>query len=387
MVFMNLRAILVAAVALCSVPFSVFSAQSGVRLRLTRDLRIDAGKQDLSPIGSLAVAPNGGIVIAQDQDGLLRFFDARGSPLGTFGRKGQGPGEFQGIGYLAWIGDTLVVSDSRTRRFTLVSPDRKLVRTVPWMTVVSRPSSARGEPPTTSVLPFHLYADKSQLVSVVLRAETPPPAWLGTRTPGVLFLGANADGVLRRVLGWQPSIVTCTTAPFQASGSYMVVRIPFCMLPLHHVAMESGALSFAYLESGNGERFRFTVFAANGDTAFSRAVRFQRVPIPKAVRDSAIAALTGSDPAIRSALEKVQVPDFYPPVSSVLGGRDGSTWLEWYSQSGELRWEGFDAKGNSIGSFRVPRNIQIIAASRDQVWATETDDDGLQSVIRFRVTR
>lgn len=114
---------------------------------------------------------------------------------------------------------------------------------------------------------------------------------------------------------------------------------------------------------------------------------FQRVPIPKAVRDSAIVALTGSDPAIRSALEQVQISDFYPPVSRVLGGHDGTTWLEWYSQSGDLLWEGFDGKGNSFGSFRVPRSIQIIAASRDKAWATETDDDGLQHVVRFRVSR
>src|SRR5688572_17587113 len=92
---------LVVAVTLVSPP--LLGAQEPPAWRLARDLRIDAGEHDLSPITSLAVSPNGNIAINQQQDGLVRFFDAGGKPLGTFGRRGQGPGEFMTVGRMWWI--------------------------------------------------------------------------------------------------------------------------------------------------------------------------------------------------------------------------------------------------------------------------------------------
>ena len=70
-------------------------------LRLTRDLRIDAAANDLTliiPSGGITVSSQGTIAVTQNQDGAIRFFDAQGKSLATFGRKGQGPGEFQTFG-------------------------------------------------------------------------------------------------------------------------------------------------------------------------------------------------------------------------------------------------------------------------------------------------
>ena len=125
------------AIGLCAVlPCARSQAQTPPGLRLTRDLRIDAAEQDLSEVGWVAVAPGGSIVVAQPQDGLLRFFSARGVPLGTFGRMGRGPGEFERLSRVAWIGDTLWVGDFGTRRFTLVAPDRTLIRTTPYIQAI-----------------------------------------------------------------------------------------------------------------------------------------------------------------------------------------------------------------------------------------------------------
>ena len=56
--------------------------------------------------------------------------------------------------------------------------------------------------------------------------------------------------------------------------------------------------------------------------------------------------------------------------------------------AGEHRtWQLLDARGNVSGLVNVPRNTQVMVASRDMIWAIETDDDGLQSIVRCRVTR
>ena len=90
---------------------------------------------------------------------------------------------------------------------------------------------------------------------------------------------------------------------------------------------------------------------------------------------------------MREALAKAQLPENYPPLSRVMLGADETTWLELTTREGERTWRMLDARGTPSAQLKVPRNLRIIVATRSTIWATETDDDGLQHVVRFRVTR
>jgi hypothetical protein len=376
---------------LATVTVTGASAQAVREMRITRDLRIDAAQHDLTlmfPSGGIAVSPNGTIVVTQHQDGVLRFFDAQGRPVGSFGRKGQGPGEFQVITRLLWIGDTLVVGDGTTRRFTLVSPDRMLVRTVPYLQAVSKPEQS------TNTLPPHrvgiarlLYPDHSQLVSATFAEGAAIPDWLGKPAPGMLFLRADSSGALRRVFGWVPSTASCSVASGSEKTGLMVIRVPFCLVPLEAAAMDRGRLALAYAEESNRPSYRISVFNLNGDTVFSRSYSYQRIPIPKADKDTAFAAVNRGDAARRALVGKMELPEFFPPFSRLLVGRDETTWLELAPVRDTRTWQVLDANGNVTGSLRVPRNITIQVASREMIWAIETDDDGLQHIVRYRVSR
>ena len=89
----------------------------------------------------------------------------------------------------------------------------------------------------------------------------------------------------------------------------------------------------------------------------------------------------------RTLAENMQLPEFFPPFTRLLAGLDESTWLE-LAPARELHtWQLLDAGGVITGVITVPRNTTILAASRDRIWAIERDDDGLQHVVRFRVSR
>lgn len=64
---------------------------------------------------------DGSIVVVDGSTNELRVFDVRGRFLHSFGRKGAGPGEFQGIQWSAHFGDTAVVYDGTLRRITTIS--------------------------------------------------------------------------------------------------------------------------------------------------------------------------------------------------------------------------------------------------------------------------
>jgi hypothetical protein len=367
--------------------FHAPEVQEAPTLRLVRDLRIDATEQDLSPITYVAVAPNGTIAVAQNQDGVIRFFDAKGAALGSFGRKGQGPGEFQGVGRLTWIGDTLVVADLQQRRFTLISPDRKLVRSVLWLATVTVPPQPELDAPRVRPgIPRLLLADRSQITTASLAEGSAAPNWPGGTKSGTPVVRADSAGALQRLITWVPSSDDCSVSFDPGGGGFGLMRIPFCAVPLEDAAMDGSRLSIAYVEKGKNA-YRVEVVRSNGETAFARSYPYQPVSIPASVKDSAKASRIRGAPGMRAAAEKMQLPESYPPLATILGGRDETTWIELFSVSGDRLWHVLDASGNQIAHIKVPRNIRIQVASRATIWATETDDDGLQHIVQFRVTR
>lgn len=358
-------------------------AQSLPEWRLTRNLRIDAGEQDLSPVSWLTVSPNGTIVVNQGQDGLVRFFDARGAHLGPFGRKGQGPGEFETASGSGWIGDTLWVGDINTRRFTLVSPDRKLLRTVPWFTAATITGTLPGMAVAdiSSVFARGLGVDGSQLLSTNMKNEGVPR---GTPSP-VPMVRADRTGRLDRLIGLRPA-VDCYASTAIGRGGFMTAVIPFCAGVLEDVSPDGGRYATALVEPSGRANYRVTVMRTSGDTAFSRSYPYQTVPLPRERFDSVIARRTARGQAEAIALWRgMKPPALYPPLAGVVLGRDETAWLEEYTVDGNRRWVVLDARGEAIARVTVPRAVRIMVASREAVWGTETDEDGLQHIVRYSI--
>src|SRR5690554_2302063 len=100
-------------------------AQQPATWRLTETLRIGAidGSSALSRISSLAVSHDGKLLyVAQPQEHTIRVFDAAtGAALASFGKGGEGPGEFRDLLRLGWRGDSLYATDFLLQRISLFS--------------------------------------------------------------------------------------------------------------------------------------------------------------------------------------------------------------------------------------------------------------------------
>lgn len=365
------------------------SGQQGPTLTVTRDLRIDAAEQDLSPINWMTVSRNGTIVVSQLQDSRVAFFDARGQALGTFGRSGEGPGEFRRPSQYGWLGDTLWLSDPATRRVTLISPDRKLVRTVPWVTAITFDSALTAPPQFFWVLPRALYADGTQLADAMLAQDSPPVPWPGPTREGSPRVRITAEGRFQRVVQWMPER-GCAVSFSMSGGGFGTATIPFCAVPLNDITSDGRRVALATTEDV-GDRtgyYRVVVLGDRGDTLFNRRYEFRPVAIPRRVADSVIAQRTGgrAPPEFATAYRSMKLPATFPPLERVLLGRDETTWIEHYTSTGNRTWSMLNRRGEPIGWLVIPRNIRLHEVSRDFIWATETDEDGLQHIVRYRVT-
>ena len=108
----------------------------------------DTGSPDeFGGVSSVALGPGEEVYVADARNREVRVFGLDGSHRRTFGREGEGPGEFQGLQSLAWAGDRLLTLDPAQARIgewsaagewlgqqgmrTGVSGHRRLVRLYP----------------------------------------------------------------------------------------------------------------------------------------------------------------------------------------------------------------------------------------------------------------
>ena len=128
-------------------PTTSASAQTPKPLTVTRDLLIAPEEADLSPVGSAAVSPRGHILIGQMDDNLIKVFAPNGA-VSTIGGKGSGPGEFQRVTRIGFIGDSLWALDPSLSRINIYGPDFKYLRTF------AQPLSAMSAGPEQDVSYF-----------------------------------------------------------------------------------------------------------------------------------------------------------------------------------------------------------------------------------------
>ena len=72
----------------------------------------DTGSPDeFGGVSSVALGPDGEVYVADGRNFEVRVFGLDGTHRRTFGREGEGPGEFQALSSLAWAGDLLLTMD------------------------------------------------------------------------------------------------------------------------------------------------------------------------------------------------------------------------------------------------------------------------------------
>lgn len=76
------------------------------------------------------ILPDGGALVGEFGEGAVYRLGPDGSIAETWGRKGEGPGEYQALDAVLQKGDSTLVSDGRLRRVTLIPP-QGAVRTIP----------------------------------------------------------------------------------------------------------------------------------------------------------------------------------------------------------------------------------------------------------------
>lgn len=382
-----LPAVLIAGATLCNAcmgagddppqPADAEGDSADAEWALVEDLRLDANAEDFSAIGWVYVGPEGQIVVQEPQDHRVRIYDSTGTLVTIIGRKGEGPGEFQSVGPVFWVADTMVVWDVELIRGTYLLADGTLVRTEAGR-FFGRDSRALG-------------ADSTMIFFVPLAVDAQGAkigeARLMIATGGRSDWGANAFVQVSR--DGEPTVVA--TPPDDEHRMVVVGGlgnpVPFTLRARVEFAGDGSRFLFMTADQSTLEpTYNLTLVRPADDTVFSRSYAYPGEPIPDSAIERGLADMVPENHLARRfrALARERVPVVYPPTDVTLG-LDGTIWVELRRTDSGTPVHVLNEAGDPIGSLLLPVRSKIRQASRTHLWATEWDQLGLTSVVRYRV--
>lgn len=349
------------------------------------------GPTEFSEIWDASRTRDGGVVISDEPEMELRVFDARGQFLHKMGRKGEGPGEFNQIKDVMVYGDTIYAVD--TRRGTAVFlVDGSLVR--------------HRAPPSLS--PYHAIEawgslpDGSSFVTAAgggseMRAEYER---FGTRIEMRALFMIAGDSRSARLLEVVP-----TYEHFRANdgprGGDLVVFSPM---------FSAATFSDGYCI---GRPVRYEIQCKDLEGKLRQIIRRDTpsARVTKAAKDAVIVARSKPAPTAREhsrlspaqleqLAKKTPFAESYPAYDWILPGRDGVLWVADYdterstrpywepAPAGSMRrWNVFARDGAWLAQIDLPARFLMKEAGRDYLLGVTRDDDGVQSLVTYKLLR
>jgi hypothetical protein len=325
------------------------------------------GPAQFSNIRSVIVDAGRNLWVADGASNQVRVFRADGAHVKTFGRIGDGPGEFRRIRLLGHFAtDSVAVWDDATSRLTVYSPSGEVARTV---------STWSGE--DLQPRAFGIFGDGTVLIveARLLSADSlvPGTAWQDT----LRLMRLNATAATRDELALVPGVSWVWNGraqlalPFSASASYVVREDE-----VHIVS---------------GPDFRIQVSSEELPGRIYGVERPRR-PITTESREAWLARL-GEDSIQRreqrALLGHPLLPGFLPAYVQVLSSDTGEIWARLHSLDpfAAATWDVYSRDGLWLGQIQAPASFFAHAISGDRLIGVWYDALGVEYVRAYAIER
>lgn len=367
---------------------------------LEEDLRIGVFEGEdhymLGDVAAIAVAPDGSMYLMDRQVPALRKYGPDGGFIATFGREGEGPGEYRGPD-----GGLVVLSDGRV---AVRDPRNGRIQVF----------SATGEPVATWTIRGNFNTSNPMVADTADRVYTQilmdPEASVTEWRMGMLGIdgatGEEVDTVAAPTWDYEePRLIAQRKTDGGTSTS--VNGVPFS--PDSHWAFSP----YGYMVGGLSTRYAVDVYRRDGGVL---RIERQYEPVPVHADEK-----SNREDQTRWNMRRTQpdwkwngpaIPDTKPPFRDILVGLDGRIWVQLH-QPGErvpdheieessepdarpaTRWrepnvfDVYEADGTYLGQVHAPSGISMYPTpvfDRDYVYAIVRDELDVQYLTRFRIS-
>ena len=324
--------------------------------------------EEFGRVNSATLGPDEAVFVADGFNDEVRVFGLDGVHRRTFGRNGDGPGEFRSLYSVAWMGDRLLTLDSSLGRIGAFSAEGE------WLGQQRVEGSVSGSPAGLRLMPVG--PDEFYRLGL-LSNET------GIES---LFVGHNIRGETGDTLSrLQPPPGPAGFILCRYGGMITSFSIPFGPGLAQHPG--PGAVMYSAMT----DAYRIAVTAGNGDT-----LRVIERPLPpEPISDEEWAAgnrdfeeLLAERPDAECDPRRPSRPETKSFIQGIFVAPDGKLWVEVIRTAGN-RWEFFDAEGRLLGTFPAPARKQDAAPafSADHLITIRQDSLDLDHVDVWRIER
>jgi len=319
------------------------------------------------------VLPDGRIVVANAGTNELRVFNGAGVHLATWGREGEGPGEFMDLtGVDTWPGDSLVVWESRSRAISVFDSRGMFGRSFVLESGRDRPLEPRSVLGDGSIL-----------------GRAGEVTGEGYRRSRETYQLRPADAV---------SAVEFGTHPGQESYLAMRNGMPLLgNLPFGRSLWESEWGELVIITPDDEYEIRAYERATGSLARIVRREYENRPPTRDEVDEALDAALeraglTGQRLEMaRQGYRDMPLVEQFPAFRMLLTDPLDHLWVREATLPGIDRpaplWTVFDAEGRALGFIETPDGLTVFEIGADYLLGRVTDDVGVESVQVWRLER
>ncbi|MCY3546025.1 MAG: 6-bladed beta-propeller [Gemmatimonadetes bacterium] len=323
-----------------------------------KELTDQATPDEFGGVSAVAFGPDEALFVADEYNSEVRVFGLDGAHRRTFGREGDGPGEFRSLYSLAWVGDRLLTLDPRLGRVGEFSAQGEWLgqRTTVMAGFSGSPAFIRFFPVGPNEVFRFAYS---------LERET---IWVGHHATG--DTGDTVPGPRSPVTPLPGAIPPMFC---EADGATGFFGAPFAPGILRHPA--SGGIAY----SAWGYFYRIAVTDAAGDTL--RVIE-RTLPTEPISDDEWAGGRSEEQDVFRERFPNASCnprtftrPDRKPFIDEIFVAPDGKLWVDVIRTAGN-RWEFFDAEGGLVGSVpAVPYKDRTVPVFRGDYLATIRQDE------------
>lgn len=330
-------------------------------------------------IMGVARLSTGHIAVANRGTNDIRIFDARARHVVTFGRSGEGPGEFRRLEWIGRSGDTAWFYDSGLQRITAV-----LLGARPELSGTTR-VTATGKRESFSVTGRLTDGRYVVTTNVSPTFDGPPGVHRLPGSTGIIARTGDGD------VTWLGDFRSAAIFVHNPTGDFKNAAVgPIAFPPWLRSATGGGQI---WIGDSGGDSL--VVIRARDLSRFVVRVPFETRAPGKALVDAAREqeAAGNRSPEGKAFLDSKYsakyLPQRLPSFESLLPGPQGELWIQEYTGNRALptQYVVIDATGRPKGRVAVSGGSRVREVGLDYVILVHEDSDGVESVRLHRLDR
>jgi hypothetical protein len=373
-----------------SLPVAEGHAQAR-QLKLTREV-LQEPPRPIKRAGNAMAASDGTLYLVDAYSPSTIFvFPARGESVTTIGRQGKGPGEFERIDKMGFVGDTIWVTDLSLDRLTYITAAGKVLRTEAGKSRLTSTNAGRYTPiygvlaDGSFIVEHGTFDDNRKSTGRFWFRATPtgnnPP--FAPRFLDTLAFDPPARHPMPELMNPDRSI-TFFGQPFGDDPITVVSPTGMVVNLSREAAADAKAMYVVSGRSAKGELFKRTIsYTAKPLTPADLDAMWKLVDTREKLTSH-----YPSEAAARRVFEaKIFKPTYLPPVREVVVGADNSIWIQRELGQHSDRWDVLSDRGEQLGWVDLAHSFTVKTVSRDAVWGVEQDQDGQEIFVRYRISK